>query len=68
MPYFEPSRPMPLSFIPPKGAISVEMMRKAHVRCLKQCFSRPPATVSGQCRVSYGDFLPGPAFLGLRMA
>src|SRR5438034_11658144 len=26
MPYFEPSRPMPLSFIPPKGAISVEMM------------------------------------------
>jgi hypothetical protein len=25
MPYFEPSRPMPLSFIPPKGAISVEM-------------------------------------------
>jgi hypothetical protein len=26
MPYFEPSRPMPLSFIPPNGAISVEMM------------------------------------------
>ena len=26
MPYFEPSRPMPLSFMPPKGAISVEMM------------------------------------------
>jgi hypothetical protein len=25
MPYFEPSRPMPLSFMPPKGAISVEM-------------------------------------------
>ena len=26
MPYFEPSRPMPLSFMPPNGAISVEMM------------------------------------------
>jgi hypothetical protein len=26
MPYFEPSRPIPLSFMPPKGAISVEMM------------------------------------------
>ena len=26
MPYLEPSRPMPLSFMPPKGAISVEMM------------------------------------------
>ena len=26
MPYFEPSRPMPHSFMPPKGAISVEMM------------------------------------------
>jgi hypothetical protein len=26
MPYFEPSRPMPLSFMPPKGTISVEMM------------------------------------------
>jgi hypothetical protein len=26
MPYFEPSRPMPLSFMPPKGATSVEMM------------------------------------------
>jgi hypothetical protein len=26
MPYFEPSRPMPLSFMPPKGAILVEMM------------------------------------------
>jgi hypothetical protein len=25
MPYFEPSRPMPLSFMPPNGAISVEM-------------------------------------------
>ena len=25
MPYFEPSRPMPDSFIPPKGATSVEM-------------------------------------------
>ena len=24
-PYFEPSRPMPDSFIPPKGATSVEM-------------------------------------------
>jgi hypothetical protein len=26
MPYFEPFRPMPLSFMPPNGAISVEMM------------------------------------------
>jgi hypothetical protein len=26
MPYFEPSRPMPLSSMPPKGAISVQMM------------------------------------------
>jgi len=26
MTYIEPSRPMPLSFTPPKGAISVEMM------------------------------------------
>jgi hypothetical protein len=26
MPYLEPSRPIPLSFMPPKGAISVEMM------------------------------------------
>jgi hypothetical protein len=26
MPYFEPSRPMPVSFMPPNGAISVEMM------------------------------------------
>src|SRR5579871_5807565 len=26
MPYLEPSRPMPLSLTPPKGAISVEMM------------------------------------------
>jgi hypothetical protein len=26
MPYFEPSRPIPLSFMPLKGAISVEMM------------------------------------------
>jgi hypothetical protein len=25
MPYFEPSWPMPLSFMPPNGAISVEM-------------------------------------------
>ena len=25
MPYFEPSRPMPDSFIPPNGATSVEM-------------------------------------------
>jgi hypothetical protein len=26
VPHFEPSQPMPLSFMPPKGAISVEMM------------------------------------------
>src|SRR5215470_5069342 len=26
MPYFEPSRPIPLCFMPPKGATSVEMM------------------------------------------
>jgi hypothetical protein len=26
MPYFEPSRPMPLFFMPPNGAISVELM------------------------------------------
>ena len=26
MPYFEPSRPVPDSFMPPKGATSVEMM------------------------------------------
>lgn len=25
MPYFEPSRPMPEAFMPPKGATSVEM-------------------------------------------
>jgi hypothetical protein len=41
---------------------------KAHVRCLKQCFCRPAATVPGQCRANYGDFLLGPASLGLRMA
>jgi hypothetical protein len=26
MPYFEPSRPMPLSFMPQNGAIAVEMI------------------------------------------
>jgi hypothetical protein len=29
MPYFEPSRPMPLSSMPPKGAIAVEMIHSS---------------------------------------